>query len=115
MPVNVVGWCVQLQGAVDSEMLRHLATQVGDEWRCLAKCLGIRSVRQLQACTSGNSDGVAATARRDAVYDLLTSWMKKMPRAANKVRLSNTGVCVKVYSYLCCRLQSLYQLEHESR
>jgi len=27
-------------------MLRHLATEVGDEWRRLAQCLGIRSIRQ---------------------------------------------------------------------
>jgi len=69
-------------------MLRHLATEVGDEWRRLAQCLGIRSVRQ-QAIIRKTVNLAASTrrsdARRDAVYDMLASWMKKMPRSADKV------------------------------
>lgn len=67
-------------------MLRHLATEVGDEWRRLAHCLGIRSIRQEAVIRNGNTK-----ARQDAVYDMLTSWMKKMPRAANKVGYNNTS------------------------
>jgi len=65
---------------VDGDMLRHLATGLGDEWRPLANCLGIRSIRQQAITRNGN-----ATERQEAVYDMLTSWMKKMPRATNKV------------------------------
>ena len=76
--------CVIVQGAVDNDMLRHLASEVGDEWRRLAKSLGIRPVRQLAIIRSSESVP-GSESRRDAVYDMLTSWMKKMPRAANKV------------------------------
>ena len=72
-------------------MLRHLATEVGDEWRRLAKSLGIRPVRQLAIIRSSNNAAVSE-ARRDAVYDMLTSWMKKMPRAANKVCNAHTPI-----------------------
>jgi len=65
-------------------MLRHLATEMGDEWRRLAQCLGIRSIRQQAAIRNGDT-----AARQHAVYDMLTSWMKKMPRAANKVTRYN--------------------------
>lgn len=65
-------------------MLRHLASEVGDEWRRLAKCLGIRPIRQ-QAIIRNSGTPAGNEARRDAVYDMLNSWMKKMPRAANKV------------------------------
>ena len=76
--------CVTVPGAVDGDMLRHLASEIGDEWRRLAQSLGIRPVRQLAIIRSSNS-ALGAAARRDVVYDMLTSWMKKMPRAANKV------------------------------
>jgi len=65
-------------------MLRHLATEVGDEWRRLAQCLGIRSIRQQAIIRKTNAAG-SSEARRDAIYDMLASWMKKMPRAADKV------------------------------
>ena len=77
-------------GAVDGDMLRHLATGLGDEWRRLANCLGIRSIRQQAVIRNGN-----ATARQGAVYDMLMSWMKKMPRAANKV----TRSAMAIYCY----------------
>jgi len=67
-------------------MLRHLATEVGDEWRRLAQCLGIRPVRQL-AIIRSSTTASSSESRQDVVYDMLTSWMKKMPRAANKVCL----------------------------
>jgi len=76
--------CAVVQGAVDNDMLRHLASEVGDEWRRLAKSLGIRPVRQLAIIRSSHN-AAESESRRDAVYDMLTSWMKKMPRAANKV------------------------------
>jgi len=68
-------------------MLRHLATKIGDEWRRLAQCLGIRPIRQLSIIRNNNSTPADSDTRRDAVYDMLASWMKKMPRAANKVTL----------------------------
>jgi len=85
LPANAVGkyWCV-VQGAVDGDMLRHLANEVGDEWRRLAQCLGIRSVRQQAVIRNANMAASMET-RRDVVYDMLTSWVKKMPRAADKV------------------------------
>jgi len=73
-------------------MLRHLANELGDEWRRLAKCLGIRRVRHHAIIKNNSSSSSSTTAdtdtqsQRDAVYDMLSCWMKKMPRAANKVR-----------------------------
>ena len=61
-------------------MLRHLSSELGGEWRCLAQRLGIRSIRQQAVIRHRNT-----AARRDAIYDMLTSWMKRMPHAANKV------------------------------
>ena len=83
-------------------MLRHLATEVGDEWRQLAQCLGIRSIRQQAVIRKINAAAAAShghrwpwiskhDARRDAVTDMLTSWVKKMPRSADKVMRVKKG------------------------
>ena len=93
-----------VQGAVDNDMLRHLATEVGDEWRRLAQCLGIRAVRQQAIMRTSNASGAAAVAnaRRHAVYDMLTSWMKRMPHSANKVCSQLVDALVIQWFFSCC-------------
>ena len=72
-----------LAGVVDIELLRHLASEIGNEWRHVAHSLGIRRVR-LQAILR-NHNGSNET--QQTVYEMLMSWMKKLPRSANKVYL----------------------------
>jgi Death domain len=68
-------------GVVDIDLLRYLANEIGNEWRHLAHSLGIRRVR-LQAILRNNGTNES----QQTVYEMLVSWMKKLPRAVNKVK-----------------------------
>ena len=61
-------------------MLRHLASEIGEEWRRLAQYLSIRRVR-IQAIVRNN----VTNDSDQAIYDMLLTWAKKVPRSMNKV------------------------------
>lgn len=67
-------------GLVGNDMLRHLASEIGEEWRRLAQCLSIRKVR-IQAIVRNNVNNDS----EQAIYDMLLTWAKKIPRSVNKV------------------------------
>ena len=67
-------------GAVDEHLLHHLASCIGTEWRQLAVNLGMPRGRIESIHRS------VSTNRQKAISDLLTSWIKRLPRAADKVR-----------------------------
>jgi hypothetical protein len=61
-------------------MLRHLATEIGDQWRDLVLGLGVPRVKiESIIRNNANNDDV------DAILEMLTSWVKRLPRAADKV------------------------------
>jgi len=74
---------VLIAGVVDVKLLRHLASEIGNEWRHLSHSLGIRRVR-LQAILRNHS---GSNDTQQTVYDMLMSWMKRLPRSVNKVGL----------------------------
>ena len=66
-------------GAVNEHMLHHLASCIGTEWRQLAVKLGMPRGRIEAIHRSVSTD------RQKAINDLLTSWLKRLPRFADKV------------------------------
>jgi len=68
-----------LVGAVDGHMLHHLASCIGTEWRQLATVLGMPRGRIEAIRRSVNAD------RQKALSDMLMSWIKRLPRSADKV------------------------------
>ena len=75
-------------GPIDVATLQHLAQEIGDDWRYLAQHLNIRRAR-LQAIFRNNSSSSVGGDSHQAVYEMLTTWMKKMPRASNKVNITH--------------------------
>ena len=66
-------------GAVDGHLLHHLSSCIGTEWRQLAVTLGMPRGRIEAIHRSVSMD------RQKAISDLLTSWIKRLPRSADKV------------------------------
>jgi len=72
-------------GVVNGNMLLHLAKCIGVEWRDLAVTLGIPRGRIETIRRSLSTDKVSA------LTDMLTSWLKRLPRSADKVLPPNHG------------------------
>ncbi|XP_013383289.1 death domain-containing protein 1 [Lingula anatina] len=69
-------------GPVDESVLRNIATDLGDEWKKVAHILNIRKSRvQAILRNNVNSDNEVA------IYDMLITWAKKVPRSMDKVEL----------------------------
>ncbi|CAH1799957.1 unnamed protein product [Owenia fusiformis] len=66
---------------VDDETLRHLSTELGEEWKRLASQLNVKGTR-IQAILR---DNVNAEATDQAAFDMLVTWAKRVPRSMNKV------------------------------
>lgn len=67
---------------VDDGMLRRVAAKIGDEWQNLVQELGVPRMRIKSIIrNSADTDDDA-----DIILEMLTSWMKRLPRAADKVR-----------------------------
>ncbi|ELU09375.1 hypothetical protein CAPTEDRAFT_221873 [Capitella teleta] len=78
--VNRVPVKFNSHGLVGNDILRHLASEVGEEWRRLAQCLNIRRAR-IQAIVRNNVNSDS----EQVIYDMLLTWAKKVPRSMNKV------------------------------
>ncbi|XP_060552931.1 death domain-containing protein 1-like isoform X2 [Ruditapes philippinarum] len=73
--------------AVNEDMLRFLAEELGDEWKMVASHLGVSKPR-VQAIIRNMQYGDQSDA--DARFDMLMTWLKKTPKAVDKVScLSN--------------------------
>ncbi|XP_071113807.1 uncharacterized protein [Haliotis cracherodii] len=67
-------------GPVDNELLLHLARELGDEWKKMAQYLNVRRTR-IQAILRQNVNND----NTHKVYDMLTTWSKRLPRAVDRV------------------------------
>ncbi|XP_067675669.1 uncharacterized protein [Haliotis asinina] len=70
------------EGPVDHELLFHLARELGDEWKRLAQYLNVRRMR-IQAILRQNVNNDNTS----KVYDMLTTWSKRLPRAVDRVEI----------------------------
>ncbi|CAH1788525.1 unnamed protein product [Owenia fusiformis] len=68
---------------IDADFLQHIAEELGDEWQRLSNLLNVRKNR-IQAIMVVSRDNHQ---KRDeaAKYDMLMTWLKKVPRGMNKV------------------------------
>ena len=64
---------------VNNELLRHLAAELGDEWRQLAENLELRRGRLAAIMRNNVND------RDEAVYEMLVTWAKQVPLATSTV------------------------------
>lgn len=69
---------------LDEEALRHVSRSLGDEWHRVANQLNVKRVR-LQAILRNNKEAQAA--EEEVKYDMLLSWVKRVPRSMNKAEI----------------------------
>ena len=62
-------------------MLRHLAAQIGTKWRRLVLEIGVPPMR-IETILRNSADSDDDT---DIIENMLTWWIKRLPRAADKV------------------------------
>ena len=67
--------------SLDEDTIRRVAQSLGDEWTKVATYLNIKKQR-IQAILRNNTTGE----EEDVKYDMLMTWMKKLPRSTNKVQ-----------------------------
>ena len=79
--------------AITVETLRHIALQLGSEWRRLAQQLAVRRVR-LQAILRNNQEQEGGP---DSRYDMLLTWAKSLPTSVNKVECADESNWHSVY------------------
>ncbi len=70
------------EDSLDEDMIRHISQSLGDEWQRVAHCLNVKRVR-LQAILRNNKE--SESAEEESKYDMIMSWLKKVPRSMNKV------------------------------
>ncbi|KAK3580678.1 hypothetical protein CHS0354_017958 [Potamilus streckersoni] len=69
-------------GPITSNVLLHVAQELGDEWKRLAQSLSLRPVR-IQAILRQNVHNENVQTR----YDMLMAWAKRQPRSTDKSAL----------------------------
>lgn len=82
VPVKAPVTIVNDSDPINENLMRYLAVEMGEEWRRLAQILNVSRAR-MQAILRNIqiSDGT----EEDARYEMLMSWLKKMPKAVDKV------------------------------
>ena len=71
------------------ELLKYLASELGEEWKKLAHYLSVRRVR-IQAIMRNN----ISNDQEKIIYDMLLTWAKRVPHSMNKVSLSLRTSCL---------------------
>ena len=66
---------------IDDGVLHNLATEIGEDWKRLASQLNVKQMR-IQAILRNN----ASKDQETAIYDMLVTWAKRIPKSMNKVR-----------------------------
>ena len=78
--------------------------ELGEEWKKLAHYLSVRRIR-IQAIMRNNVN----KDNESAIYDMLLTWAKKVPRSVNKVKLylgtHDKGFCTQKI-YVFCHFHS---------
>lgn len=69
---------------INENLMRFLAEQMGDEWKKVAQNLNVSRAR-IQAILRNTQ--ICDGTEEDARYEMLMSWLKKMPKAVDKVYL----------------------------
>ena len=64
---------------VNNDFLRHLAAELGDEWRQLAENLNVKRGRLAAILRNNINDP------DEAVYEMLVTWAKQVPLATSTV------------------------------
>ena len=88
---------------VNDDLMRHLAADMGDEWQKVAMTLNISRAR-IQAILRNTQ--ISDSTDEDARYQMLITWLKKMPKSIDKVRQQdNKSIYLKVWPNQCCAQQ----------
>ena len=68
---------------VNDDLMRHLAADMGDEWRKVAMTLNISRAR-IQAILRNTQ--ISDSTDEDTRYQMLITWLKKMQKSIDKVK-----------------------------
>ncbi|KAL3885313.1 hypothetical protein ACJMK2_025389, partial [Sinanodonta woodiana] len=69
---------------INEQLMRQLAEEMGDEWKTVAYLLNVSKAR-VQAIQ--RNVNVYDLPEEDARFDMLMTWLKKMPKATDKVTI----------------------------
>ncbi|KAI0241801.1 hypothetical protein LSAT2_018629 [Lamellibrachia satsuma] len=72
---------IRTNGVVNNDLLRHLAAELGDEWRQLAENLNVKRGRLAAILRNNVNDP------DEAVYEMLVTWAKQVPLATSTIDL----------------------------
>ncbi|XP_013408435.1 uncharacterized protein LOC106172334 [Lingula anatina] len=75
---------------VTEELLRRFAEDLGDEWKRLAHYLNVRRTR-VQAILRNNDLESSESKEDQAKYDMLMTWVKRVPKGMNKVSILSSA------------------------
>ena len=77
---------------LNENVIEFLATELGQEWLKLARCLNVKKARVQAIIGSHNNNSNKTTAtdmssldNTAAKYEMLMTWAKRQPRSVNKV------------------------------
>ena len=89
MPNTAPVTIISTTDPVDVDMMRDLARDMGEEWRVIANNLNISRAR-MQAIIRNVQCGDRS--EEDIKYDMLLCWLKKMPKATDKVHIISSFI-----------------------
>ena len=91
---------------MNNENLRHLSHELGDEWQLLAHHLNVRRMR-IQAIIKNQRD---EEGDEGVKYDMLMTWLKKMPHGVNKVTINDAQhiFLLSLLSFNPCVAKTVY-------
>jgi len=93
-PVKAPVTIVTTTDPVNDDLIRDVARDLGDEWKKIAQLLNVTRPR-IQAILRDVQ--VYDKTEEDARYEMLMCWLKKMPKATDKV-------CFHVFHSCSCML-----------
>ncbi|KAK6184688.1 hypothetical protein SNE40_007107 [Patella caerulea] len=74
---------------VNEDTMRNLATELGEEWKKVAHFLNVHRVR-IQAILRNMNIGERTF--DEAKFDMLMTWLKRVPKAANKISILGSAL-----------------------
>ena len=82
---------------INDDLMRHLAADMGDVWRKVAITLNISRAR-IKAILRNTQ--VSDSTDEDARYQMLITWLKKMPKSIDKVKQQDNELISRDSFYL---------------
>ena len=83
---------------INEDTLREVAAELGDEWKLLAQCLNVTRMRIEAILRNCNQNEDEESGLEEARFEMLLTWVKRVPRSVSKVNSAFQLKCVKGHS-----------------